>query len=379
MNRGTVSQLMMTAAVFAAAAHATGASVTKAPFGTTADGKSVDKYTLTNDAGASIDVITFGGILTRVMMPDKAGHMGDVALGFDNLKQYETESPYFGALVGRFANRIAKGTFTVDGTTYHVPINNGVNSLHGGKIGYDKRVWEAKEVQSPDGPSLQLDLTDHDGDQGYPGTVKVTATYTLTQTNTIRIVYSAVTDKATPINLTNHSYWNLKDAGASVIDDHVLKTFAAHYTPVDATQIPTGEIAPTAGTPIDFSTAKPIGRDIKAMGGDPAGYDHNLVLAAHDPSKMVEAVAVWEPTTGREMQVWTTEPGCQFYSGNFLDGKVKGRGGVAYQMHSAFAFEAQHFPDSPNQKDFPSSILKPGETYHQTTEYRFAASPVSPF
>jgi aldose 1-epimerase len=365
-------------AVFAmAAAQATGASVTKSAFGTTADGKAVDKYELKNDSGAYVDIITYGGTLTRVMVPDKAGKLGDVALGFDNIKQYETDSPYFGALIGRVGNRIAKGTYTVDGVTYHAATNNGPNSLHGGKVGYDKRIWQAKEVPSPDGPSLQLDLTDPDGTEGYPGTVKVTVIYTWTQNNTLRIQYTATTDKPTPINLTNHSYWNLKDAGAGVIDDTVMKSFADRYNPVDRTMIPTG-VAPTAGTPADFSKPKPIGKDMTAMGGEKPGYDHNMILPEHDPKKLTEAVEVWEPTTGRSMQLWTTEPGYQFYSGNFLDGSFKGRGGVAYQYHSAFALEAQHYPDSVNNPKFPTTILRPGETYSQTTEYRFGASGKSP-
>lgn len=375
MNR--VSKWVGVGAVFAmAAAQATGASVTKSSFGTTADGKAVEQYELKNDSGASVDIITYGGTLTRVMVPDKDGKMGDVALGFDNLKQYETESPYFGALIGRVGNRIAKGTYTVDGVTYHAATNNGPNSLHGGKVGYDKRVWEAKEVPSKDGQALQLSLTDADGTEGYPGTVKVQVVYTWTQQSTLRIEYTATTDKATPINLTNHTYWNLKDAGASVIDDTMMKSFADRYNPVDDTMIPTG-IAALAGTPADFSKSKAIGKDIVAMGGEKPGYDHNMILPDHD-GKLTEAVAVWDPTTGRSLQLWTTEPGYQFYSGNFLDGKVKGRGGVAYQYHSAFALEAQHYPDAVNQPAFPTTIVKPGQTYTQLTEYRFGASAASP-
>ena len=361
-----------------AALPAYGAPVEKKPYGTTADGKSVDQYTLTNAKGASADIISYGGILTHLMVPDKDGKMGDVVLGFDDLAGYEKSSPYFGAIVGRVANRIAKGTYTVDGKEYHCAINNGVNSLHGGLKAYDKRIWDVQDVSTANGPAIKLTLTDPDGSEGFPGTVKVAVVYTLTNDDVLHIEYTATTDKTTPINLTNHTYWNLKDAGKSVIDGHVLKTYADHYTPVDDTQIPTGEIAPTKGTPIDFSIAKPIGQDIEAMGGNPAGYDHNLVLNSQDGS-LAKAAEVWEPTTGRVLEVWTTEPGLQFYSGNFLAGLFQGKDGTAYAKHSAFAFEAQKYPDSINHPKFPTELVKPGETYHQITEYRLSVSPTKPF
>jgi aldose 1-epimerase len=356
-----------------------GVPVEKTPFGTTPDGKAVDKYTLTNTTGASVSIVTYGATLTNVMVPDKDGKLGDVALGFDDLAGYESsDNPYFGATVGRVCNRIAKGTYTVDGTVYHCALNNNGNTLHGGLVGWDKRVWDAKEVPSADGPSVQFSLTDPDGTEGFPGTVKATVTFTFTNKNVLQIKYSATTNKATPINLTNHTYWNLKDGGKSLIDGHILKAFADKYLPVDDTQIPTGELAPVKGTPIDFTTAKPMGKDIEAMPGDPAGYDHNLVLNNQSGS-LAKAVEVYEPTTGRVMEVWTTEPGLQFYSSNFLAGKFKGKDGTAYAKHSAFAFEAQDFPDAINHPKFPNSVLRPGETYTQTTEYHFGTAATQPF
>lgn len=355
-----------------------GAPVEKKPYGTTADGKAVDQYTLTNANGASVSIITYGATVTNVMVPDKDGKLGDVVLGCSSLASYETDSPYFGATVGRVANRIAKGTYKVDGTEYHCALNNNGNSLHGGLKGYDKRIWDAADVSTADGPAMKFSLTDPDGTEGFPGTVKVDVTFTFTNKNVLHIEYNAATDKATPINLTNHSYWNLMDAGKSDIGGHVLKAYADNYTPVDDTQIPTGVIAPVKGTPIDFTAAKPIGKDIEAMGGDPAGYDHNLVLN-NQTGQLAKAVEVYEPTTGRSLEVWTTEPGLQFYSGNFLAGKFKGKDGIAYAKHSAFAFEAQKYPDAINHPSFPTCLLKPGETYHQVTEYRLGASATQPF
>ncbi len=356
-----------------------GDSVDKKPFGTTTDGKNVEQYALTNSQGITVDIITYGATVTRVLVPDKTGKLGDVVLGFDSLAGYESkDNPYFGAIIGRVANRTAKGTYAVDGKEYHCALNNGPNSLHGGLKGYDKRVWDAAPVQAADGVAVKFTLTDPDGTEGYPGTVNVTVVYTLTDSNALRIEYTASTDHATPLNLTNHSYWNLKDAGKGLIDDHVLKLFAEHYTPVDDTQIPTGEIAAVKGTPIDFTAAKPMGKDIESMGGDPAGYDHNLVLSSQD-GQLAKAAEVYEPTTGRVMEVWTTEPGMQFYTGNFLAGKFRGKDGIAYAKHSAFAFEAQKFPDSINHPRFPTELVRPGETYHQLTEYRFAVSPTQPF
>jgi aldose 1-epimerase len=341
-------------------------------------GDSVIEYTLTNSNGASAQIINYGATVTRLLVPDKDGKLGDVVLGFDNLKQYEDQSPYFGAVVGRVGNRIAKGIFSIQGVRYCVPVNNGPNHLHGGFKGYDKRIWASESAMTADGPSVRLTLTDPDGTEGYPGTVKVTAIYSLTGDNALKIQYFATTDRATPINLTNHSYFNLKDAGKSSIADHVMKIYADNYTPVDDTLIPTGQIAPVKGTPIDFTSPKSIGRDLEAMGGKPIGYDHNLVLRNQDGS-FARAVEVYEPESGRLMEVWTTEPGVQFYSGNFLDGSVKGKDGTVYQQHNAFVLETQHYPDSINHPSFPCTILYPGQVYRQVTEYRFSAPGKAPW
>ena len=274
-NRSRFSSLILGLLI---AAPVYEAPVEKKPFGKTADGQAVDQYTLTNSKGASVDILNYGGIITHVMVPDKDGKLGDVVLGCSSIGSYEKDSPYFGAIIGRVANRIARGTYKLNGQDYHCAINNPPNSLHGGLKGYDKRIWDVTDVSNGDGPALKLTLIDLDTTEGFPGTVKVTVIYQFTNTNVLHIEYIATTDQDTPVNLTNHTYWNLKDAGQSVIDGHVLKTYASHYTPVDMTQIPTGEIAPVKGTPIDFTTSKPMGQDIEAMGGNPAGYDHNLVL-----------------------------------------------------------------------------------------------------
>lgn len=331
------------------------------PFGQTQDGSAVTEYVLTNAAGAVVAIIDYGAIITRIVMPDRDGALGDVALGFDEVLPYETISPHFGSTIGRYGNRIAKGTFELDGKTYHLPINNGPNSLHGGKVGYDKRMWQVVVEED----AVLFSLEDPDGFQGYPGNVSATVRFRLSDDNALRIEYEATTDRATPINLTNHSYFNLKDAGASDVLSHVLQIEADQYTPVDETLIPTGEIAPVEGTPIDFRQPKAIGQDVEAMGG----YDHNLVL--RDPGSFRHIATVEEPTTGRRMEVWTDQPGVQCYSGNFLDGSIVGRGGASYGKRHAFCLETQHFPDSPNHPQFPSTILRPGETYRTATEYRF--------
>ncbi len=350
-------------------------TITRRPFGTTKAGRAVELFTLTAPGGATADITNCGGIVTRVRVPDRAGTPGDVALGYDTVAAYEADSPYFGATIGRVGNRIAKGTFTIDGRTYRVPTNNGPNALHGGAVGYDKRVWTAE----PAGSSLKLTLTDPDGEQGFPGTVQATVVFTWVPGPTLRIEYAATTDRATPINLTNHSYWNLKDAGASQVTEHQMRVPAEGYLPVDGELIPTGVVAPVAGTPIDFRKPKPIGQDLQAMGGTPVGYDHCLVLADQPTRPLAEAATVYEPTTGRTMAVWTTEPGVQFYTGNFLDGHQVGRGGVTYQQHAAFCLETQGYPDAVNQPAFPNTVLRPGQTYRTTTEYRFTASGKAPW
>lgn len=361
------------------------APIQRRDFGVTKEGEPVDQYILTNGTGASVSLITYGAIVTNLVVPDKNGVLGDVVLGFDNIGQYETQSPYFGAIVGRVGNRIAHGEFTIDKVKSCVPINNGPNHLHGGFKGYDKRVWKADAAMTADGPSVRFMLTDPDGTEGYPGTVTSTVIYSLTSGKDtdgaysgLKIQYYATTDKPTPINLTNHSYFNLKDAGKSSIAGHIMKVYGDKYTPVDATLIPTGEIASVKGTPIDFTEPKPIGKDLVAMGGDPVGYDHNLVLTNQDGS-FAEAVQVYEPESGRLMDVWTTQPGVQFYSGNFLDGSVTGKYGDVYQEHNAIALETQHYPDSVNHSNFPDGVLRPGDVYRQITEYRFFAPAKAPW
>ena len=348
------------------------AKVDKQDLGKLPDGSTAELYTLTNAKGASACVSTYGALLTRVRMPDRAGHVGDVLLGYDTLLDLRTHnSPHFGGLCGRVANRIAKGTFTVDGATYHVPINNGPNSLHGGRIGYDARMWTAEPVPGAD--AVKLTLTDPDGEQGYPGTVHATVTYTLSDDDTLRVQYEATTDKPTPINLTSHGYWNLTDGGKTDVLAETMQWHADKYLPVDAVQIPTGQLADVAGTPFDFRQAKPIGRDLKATGGDPAGYDHCMVIDG-PAGTLRPAVTVTDPASGRVLSMYTTEPGVQFYTGNFLDGTQTGRGDVQYAQYHGFALEAQDFPDAVNHPDFPNSVLRPGQTYHQTTEYRFSTA-----
>ncbi len=341
------------------------------PFGVTSGGQQVQQYMLTNANGASLRVITYGATITSLCVPDRSGKTSDVVLGFDNLKQYEQQSPYFGCVVGRVANRIAKGRFTVDGVKYAVPVNNGPNHLHGGLQGLDKRVWAAEGFMAADGPSVRFTILDPDGAEGYPGNLKITLIYTLTGGNALKIQYYATTDKATPINLSHHSYFNLKDAGQSDVLEHVLTVNADYYTPVDETLIPTGEIAPVKATPIDFTTPTPIGARIRQMGGNPAGYDHNLVLR-NQSGELAKAAEVYEPNSGRVMEVWTTEPGVQFYSGNFLDGSIEGKAGAVYRQYHGLCLETQHYPDSVNQPKFPRTILHPSEVYRQVTEYRFS-------
>ena len=339
-------------------------TIQKARFGTAPDGKPVEAYTLTNAKGASAKILTWGAVLSQLKMPDKNGNLGDVVLGLDSLKPYEGTVPYFGATVGRFANRIAKGRFTIGGKTYQVPVNNGPNSLHGGLVGYDKRIWKAVPIMTPSGPSLTLLLTDKAGSQGYPGTVNVSVTYSLRNDNVLRLVYNATTTAPTPFNITNHSYFNLKDAGKSDIRDHLLHLYASRYTPVDGMLIPTGVVAPVEGTPYDFTKTKPIGLDMDAV----QGYDVNYVL--HDAAALRRAAGVIEPTTGRTLECWTDQPGVQLYTSFFLDGTITGRNGAKYDQYHAFCLETQHFPDSPNQPNFPSSIIRPGKPFHSVTEYR---------
>ncbi len=355
-------------------ALAADASISKAAYGTTADGEAVDEYTLTNAGGVEIRIITYGGIVTSLRVPDREGSFDNVVLGFDNLGDYETKNPYFGAIIGRYGNRIANAKFTLDGTEYTLPANNGPNSLHGGDKGFDKVVWTAKEVPGDADVGLELTYESPDGEEGYPGSLSVTVVYTLTADNALQIDYTATTDKTTVVNLTHHSYFNLGGNGSGTIYDEILQINADHYTPVDATLIPTGELADVTGTPFDFRSPKTIGADIRS--GDEQvvlgrGYDHNFVLNRADMTTLEKAAYLYDPATGRGMEVWTTEPGLQFYTGNFLDGTLVGSSGGMYRQGEGLCLETQHFPDSPNQPDFPSTTLNPGDTYQTTTVYKF--------
>lgn len=329
------------------------------------DGIDIVQYTLTNKNGMAVKVITYGAHVTNIMAPDRNNEMGDVVLGFDSLAGYMSPAnSFFGAIAGRYANRIAKGKFTLDGQTYTLAQNNNGNSLHGGLQGFDKQVWNA--TTSMEDSSVTLKYASKDGEEGYPGNLNVSVKYKLTDDNELHIDYSATTDKATPVNLTNHTYFNLSAGKKADILDHVLQLKAGKYTPVDPTLIPTGKIDPVAGGPMDFTQAKPIGRDISKVDG---GYDHNWVF--DKPANSLEQVVrLSDPLTGRYLEMWTTEPAVQFYSGNFLSGK-QGKGGKPINKHAGLCLEAQHYPDSPNQPTFPSTILKPGETYKQTTIYKF--------
>ncbi|MGI4871271.1 MAG: aldose epimerase family protein [Janthinobacterium lividum] len=346
-------------------------------FGKTKEGVDAQLFTLQNAHGMKATITSYGGIVTSLLVPDKNGKLGDVVLGFDDLAGYTSPvylkaMPFFGALIGRYGNRIKLGKFTLDGKAYQLPINNAPNSLHGGPLGFNRRVWEATPGTSPDGPTLTLSYRSADGEQGYPGTLSVQVVYTLTQADALRIAYTATTDKPTVLNLTNHSYFNLGYGQDKDILGHELTLNADRFTPVDNTLIPTGKLQPVAGTPMDFRQAHTIGERMKQVpGADPGGYDHNWVLADKMRDKPELAATVYEPTSGRTMQVYTDQPGVQFYSGNFLDGSLTGKGGVQYAQHYGFCLETQHFPDSPNQPAFPSTVLKPGETFHSTTEYRF--------
>ncbi len=345
-------------------------TVRTSPFGNLADGTAITRYTLRNSHGMTARIITYGATLTELLVPDRDGKPGDVVLGFDDLGGYLDRSPYFGATVGRVANRIAKGRFQLDGVEYRLATNNGPNFLHGGLKGFDKVVWQARAVESPDSAAVRFSYVSRDGEEGFPGTVMVNVIYTLTNDNVLRLDYSATTDRATPVNLSNHTYWNLRGEGD--ILGHVLWMDADRYTPVDDTLIPTGQMAPVKGTPMDFTTATAVGAHIQDVPGKPVGYDHNFVLKSGG-GKLALALRLTEPGTGRQMEMWTTEPGIQFYTGNFLDGTVTGKRGVVYPFHGAIVLEAQHFPDSVNQPAFPSIVLAPGGTYTQTTLYRFTA------
>ncbi|MEV4641251.1 aldose epimerase family protein [Actinoplanes sp. NPDC049548] len=354
-------------------------TITKEAFGSVS-GRAVDRYTLTNGR-LRVRILTYGGILQTVEVPDRHGRTANVTLGFATLDGYVTSKnpAYFGALIGRYGNRIANGRFSLDGRTYQLPINDPPNSLHGGNAGFDKRVWNAAPVTGGDSVGLRLTYVSRDGEEGYPGTLRTTVTYTITRHQGIRIDYQATTDRATVVNLTNHAYWNLGGEGTGTIDDHRLLLHASRYTPVDATLIPTGAIDPVAGTPMDFTRPTAVGARNRSAFPQiryGRGYDHNWVLDRRDTTyrRLESAARLSDPASGRTLSVSTTEPGIQFYGGNFLDGTLYGTGGRSYRQGDGLALETQHFPDSPNHANFPSTVLRPGQVYRSTTVYQFGTT-----
>jgi len=345
----------------------------KSNFQSTVHGKKTNLFFLQNKNGMKVAITNFGGRIVSIMAPDRNGKFGDVILGYDSLNGYlHHKENYFGAIIGRYANRIAKGKFTLDGKTYHLPINNPPNSLHGGDKGFFERVWDAKQLDSR---NLLLSYDSKDGEEGYPGNLKVQVLYTLTQNNSVRIEYTAITNKTTVINLTNHSYFNLNGAGSGKITDDTLMINGDKYTPIDSTEIPTGKIVSVKGTPFDFTTPTTIGKNINDKNNqqikNAKGYDDNWVLNKQEPYKLTLAARVADPKSGRVLKVYTTEPGFQFYSGNFLNG-VKGKDGKPYTYRSAFTVETQHYPDSPNHPNFPSTVLKPHQIFHSITIFHFS-------
>jgi aldose 1-epimerase len=351
-------------------------TMTKEPFGKLADGTPVDLFTLANRKGFEAKITNYGGIVVALKAPDKNGQYADVVLGYDDLDGYIKKNPFFGALAGRYANRIGKGQFTLNGQTYKLFVNNGPNSLHGGKVGFDKKVWTAKEQLKDDAVGLELTYVSADGEEGYPGKLTTTVTYWVNNDNELRIDYHATTDKDTVLNITNHSYFNLAGAGNGDVLQHVVMLNADRVTPVDETLIPTGELKAVAGTPLDFTKPMVIGariddaKDQQMVYGK--GYDHNFVLN-HAPGELGLAARVSEPASGRVLEVSTDQPGVQLYTGNFLDGTIKGKGGKVYGRRSGFCLETQHFPDSPNKPNFPTTVLKPGEQFKSTTVFKFSA------
>jgi aldose 1-epimerase len=362
------------AMITANGAAAQSGSTTKTFFGKTTDGKPVDLYLLKNKNGVEVAITTYGGAVVSLKVPDRNGKVGDVVLGYDSVDGYVSDKSYFGAIIGRYGNRIGHAQFTLDGKTYTLAKNNGENSLHGGIKGFNKAVWAAKEIPAKNGQALELTYLSKDGEEGFPGNLQVRVVYTLTDSNELKIEYFATADKKTVVNLTNHSYFNLAGPGSGDILGHILQIEADKFTPVDSSLIPTGELRDVSGTPFDFRKATAIGARIDAneeqikLGG---GYDHNFVLRRKTGDPISLAARVVEPATGRVLEVWTTEPGVQFYTGNFLDGSAQGKGRIRYTKRSAFCLETQHFPDSPNQPKFPSVVLNPGERYHTTTIYKF--------
>jgi aldose 1-epimerase len=362
--------------LMAACAREREANIKRAPFGKLPDGTAVELFTLTNAHGVEVRAITYGGIIVSLRVPDRNGRLDDVVLGYDSLEGYLRSSPYFGAIVGRYGNRIAGARFVLDGTTYRLAANDGPNHLHGGIRGFDKVVWQAAPFQSDSGVGVTLSYTSPDGEEGYPGRLKASVRYLLTDRDELIVDYDATSDKATPVNLTQHSYFNLVGGGRRDILDHQLWINADGFTPVDSTLIPTGAIDSVAGTPFDFRTPTAIGARI---GQDQpqlrfgSGYDHNFVLR-REGSGLAHAARLVEPTSGRTLDIYTTEPGLQFYSGNFLDGTITGKGGQVYGHRYGLCLETQHYPDSPNHPQFPSTILRPGDEYQSRTVFAFGVA-----
>jgi aldose 1-epimerase len=351
-------------------------STIKKTFGKTPDGQAVELYILTNRGGTEVAITTFGGAIVSLKVPDRHGKFADVVLGYDTLDGYVNDKSSFGPIIGRYANRIGHAQFSLDGKTYTLAKNNGENSLHGGIKGFSKQVWTAKELSSKDAQSLELSYLSKDGEEGFPGNLKVAVIYTLMDTNALKIEYSATTDKKTVVNLTNHSYFNLSGAGSGDVLNTMLTIQADKFTPVDASMIPTGELRDVQGTPFDFRKTTAIGARINQddeqlkLGN---GYDHNFVVRGGGGASAVLAARAVDPSSGRVLEVWTTEPGVQLYTGNFLDGKTRGKAGKTYAPRTAFCLETQHYPDSPNKPNFPSVVLNPGERYHTTSIYKFSA------
>jgi aldose 1-epimerase len=357
--------------VSAAGRHA----IKKDAFGKTPDGKSVDVYTLTNSHGLEARVMNFGGIVLSLRVPDRNGKLDDIVLGFDSLEPYFTNNPHFGSIIGRYANRIANGKFTLDGVEYTLPKNDGPNTLHGGVKGFDKHLWQAEALEYTKDAALVLRYTSPDGEEGFPGNLKTKVTYTLTDSDELAIDYEATTDKATPVNLTSHGYFNLAGQGTGDVFAHELLINGDRFIPVDKNLIPTGELRPVKGTPLDFTESFSIGSRINSKDEQlilARGYDQTFVINRKGP-ELELAARVHEPTTGRILEIYTTEPGVQFYSSNFLDGTLTGKQARVYKQHYALCLETQHYPDSPNHPTFPTTILRPGQTYHSRTVYRFSA------
>jgi aldose 1-epimerase len=360
---------------------ASAATMERAPFGVMADGRAVDIYTMTNDQGIRIRFLSYGGIIKEIHAPDRGGALDNIVLGLDTLKQYETIGAkiYFGAIIGRFANRIGNARFTLDGKTYNLATNNGAHNVHGGRNGFDRKLWAVSAIPVDNGVGATLTYTSPDGDENFPGTLKTTVTYTLTNDNAFRIDYEASTDKPTVVNFTNHSYFNLGGDGSGSVADQMLLVNADTYTPTDSAAIPTGVIAPVAGTPLDFRELTPIGarlRDEQLVLA--RGYNHNFIINRQQDDGLVFAARAHDPHTGRLIDCFTTEPGLQLYTCNAFDGSVIGSSGTAYRPMEAFTLETQHYPDSPNKPNFPTTVLRPGETFRSSTVFRFATDAAMP-